>query len=67
LQAIAAWSNENALGLSKIDVVDAGTTAADHLSRRVCLVGEEHVFRFYFSHSIAMSFFNLTMNDFAID
>jgi hypothetical protein len=66
-QVIAAWSNENALGLSKIDVVEAGTTATDQLSRHVCLVGEENVLRFHFSHSITMSFFYLTMNDFAID
>jgi len=40
------------LRLPKVDIEHAGTTAHHLFPRDVCLVREEYVFRFHFSHNV---------------
>ena len=55
------------LGLAKVDVEYAGMTALDLFHCNVCLVREEYIFRFHFSHNIAVPLDLLMTNIIAVD
>ena len=55
------------LRLTKVDIEHAGMTSLDLFHCNVCLVREEYIFRFHFSHNIAVPLDHLMTNVFAVD
>jgi hypothetical protein len=58
---------ERGLGFPKVDVEYAGMTKHDLFPRDVCLLREEHVSLFYFSHNIGVLLDFMMMEAFAVD